>query len=75
MNSQHWSEENQYIGMLCTLPGKMVAIHKMQVNRCRHADCHNRSSIGTTYDDDDSTASDNCTDDDSIIRINQWNNN
>ena len=49
----------------------------MQVNRCRHADCHNRSSIGKTYDDDDddSTASDNCTDDDSIIRINEWNNN
>ena len=30
---------------------------------------------GQTYDDDDSTASDNCTDDDSIIRINEWNNN
>ena len=30
---------------------------------------------GKTYDDDDSTASDNCTDDDSIIRINEWNNN
>ena len=29
---------------------------------------------GKTYDDD-STASDNCIDDDSIIRINQWNNN
>jgi len=35
--------------MLCTLPGKMVAIHKMQVNRCRHADCHNRSSIGKKH--------------------------
>ena len=63
--------------MLCTLPGKMVAIHKMQVNKCRHADCHNISPIGNTYndDDDDSAASDNCTDDDSITRINQWNNN
>ena len=27
----------------------MVAIHKMQVNRCRHADCHNRSSIGKKH--------------------------